>query len=77
MCLCVYRLYTPSTYISMRVQPIFYMKTYVFLVYVYLYILICSYVYVCDVLYYQYDSTNMFPLYILGIVSCVNRDRDR
>ena len=34
VCLCVYRLYTPSTYISMRVQPIFYMKTYVFFVYV-------------------------------------------
>ena len=37
VCLCVYRLYTPNTYISMRVQPIFYMKTYVFFVYVYVY----------------------------------------
>ena len=48
--------------------------SYVFLVYVYI-CMICSYILnVCDVLYYQNDSTNTFPLcYIRYCCLCESR----
>ena len=52
---------------------VYMISSYVFLVYMYVYVT-CSYVYVVMCLYYQYDSTNTFPLcYIRYCLLCESR----